>query len=168
MRGGTIVVVLAGNVCLLPGTGAIGADCECPCQCGREAGRCGIPRGYEAANAGDLQKARRSFVEVVRLEPKIPEGHAALGSVLLNLGQPAEAASELKRGLALKPGDPDMEMNLAVADVRTGKSSGGASAVPAIIGAERSLASRGRDRICAGIDRGRPAACGARASYARQ
>src|SRR6185437_9900125 len=56
--------------------------------------------GYEAANAGDLEKARRSFAEVVRLEPKISEGHAALGSVLLNLGRPAEAAAELKRGLA--------------------------------------------------------------------
>ena len=46
--------------------------------------------GYEAANAGDLEKARRSFAEVVRLEPKIPEGHAALGSVLLNLGRSEE------------------------------------------------------------------------------
>ena len=61
--------------------------------------------GYAAANAGDLEKARRSFAEVVRLEPKIPEGHAALGSVLLNLGRPAEAAVELKRGLALRPTD---------------------------------------------------------------
>ena len=78
--------------------------------------------GYEAANAGDLEKARRSFAEVVRLEPKIPEGHAALGSVLLNLGRPAEAAAELKRGLALKPSDANMKMNLAVADVRAGQS----------------------------------------------
>ena len=50
--------------------------------------------GYAAANAGDLEKARRSFAEVVRLEPKIPEGHAALGSVLLSLGRPQEAAAE--------------------------------------------------------------------------
>ena len=78
--------------------------------------------GYEAANAGDLEKARRSFAEVVRLEPKIPEGHAALGSVLLSLGRPSEAAAELKRGLALKPGDANMKMNLALAEVRAGQS----------------------------------------------
>src|SRR6202034_2802268 len=72
--------------------------------------------GYEAANAGDLEKARRSFAEVVRLEPKIPEGHAALGSVLLSLGRPSEAAAELKRGLALEPGDASMKMNLALAE----------------------------------------------------
>src|SRR5581483_8166552 len=68
------------------------------------------------------EKARRSFAEVVRLEPKIPEGHAALGSVLLHLGQPEQAAADLRRGLALKPDDADMEMNLAVAEVRAGKS----------------------------------------------
>ncbi len=79
--------------------------------------------GYEAANAGDLEKARRSFAEVVRLEPKIPEGHAALGSVLLSLGRPAEAGAELKRGLALKPDDANMKMNLALAEVRAGQSS---------------------------------------------
>jgi protein O-GlcNAc transferase len=78
--------------------------------------------GYEAANAGDLERARRSFAEVVRLEPRIPEGHAALGSVLLNLGRPEEATAELKRGLALKPNDPNMTMNLALAEVRAGRS----------------------------------------------
>src|ERR1700749_1254451 len=78
--------------------------------------------GYAAANAGDLEKARRSFAEVVRLEPKIPEGHAALGSVLLSLGRPQEAAAELKRGLALRPADEDMKMNLALAEARSGKS----------------------------------------------
>ncbi len=77
--------------------------------------------GYEAANAGDLEKARRSFADVVRLEPKIPEGHAALGSVLLSLGRPEEAAAELKRGLAMKPDDANMKMNLALAEVRAGR-----------------------------------------------
>jgi Flp pilus assembly protein TadD len=78
--------------------------------------------GYAAANAGDLERARSSFAEVVRLEPKIAEGHAALGSVLLNLGRSEEAATELKRGLALRPGDRDIKMNLALAEARSGQS----------------------------------------------
>lgn len=76
--------------------------------------------GYDAANSGDLEAARRSFAEVVRLEPRIPEGHAALGSVLLNLGRPKEAAFELKRGLALRADDAGMQMNLALAVERSG------------------------------------------------
>ncbi len=76
--------------------------------------------GYEAANAGDLEKARRSFAEVVRLAPQVPEGHAALGSVLLSLRQPKEALAELKKGLALKPDDPGMETNLAMAEAQLG------------------------------------------------
>lgn len=76
--------------------------------------------GYEAANAGELEKARRSFAEVVRLAPQVPEGHAALGSVLLSLGQSKEASAELQKGLALRPNDPGMEINLALADVRIG------------------------------------------------
>jgi predicted Zn-dependent protease len=42
--------------------------------------------------------------------------------VLLNLGRPEEAAAELKRGLLLKPDDPNMKMNLALAEVRARQS----------------------------------------------
>lgn len=122
MRDIVILVALAGSVCLLSGAYGVAQTANAQASVAAKQADAAFRAGYEAANAGDLQKARRSFAEVVRLEPKIPEGHAALGSVLLNLGQPEEAAAELKRGLALKPGDSEMEMNLAVADVRTGKS----------------------------------------------
>lgn len=76
--------------------------------------------GAEAAQAGDFARARQAFLEVVRLEPKIPEGHAALGAVLIQLGEAQAAVSELKRGLALKPDDAGMEANLALAEERAG------------------------------------------------
>ncbi len=122
MRRRAIVVAVAGGLCLLHGGYAAEQAAKAHTAATAKQADAAFRAGYEAANAGDLQKARSFFAEVVRLEPKIPEGHAALGSVLLNLGHPEEAAAELKRGLALKPGDPEMEMNLAVADVRTGKS----------------------------------------------
>lgn len=121
MRRWAIVVVLAGSLCLRIETPGMAQAASSSATTAAKQADAAFRAGYEAAHAGDLEKARRSFAEVVRLEPKIPEGHAALGSVLLQLGRPVEAATELKRGLVLKPGDPDMEMNLGIAEVRMDK-----------------------------------------------
>jgi protein O-GlcNAc transferase len=71
--------------------------------------------GYAAVESGDLAAAREDFQKVVQLAPEIPEGHSALGSVLVQLGQPALAIPELERALAMKAGDRTTETNLAVA-----------------------------------------------------
>ena len=71
--------------------------------------------GYAAVESGDLTVARDDFQKVVQLAPEIPEGHSALGSVLLQLGQPALAVPELERALAMKADDRIAQMNLAVA-----------------------------------------------------
>lgn len=123
MSRGKCATTLAGGLCLLLSAAGLAQTAHPGGSAGAttERANAAFHAGYDAANAGDLETARRSFAEVVRLEPRIPEGHAALGSVLLNLGRPQEAAAELKRGLALKPGDPNMEMNLALAEVRSGE-----------------------------------------------
>jgi protein O-GlcNAc transferase len=125
MRGGIKRPVLAAafaiGFCALLSTPAVAQASNAERAAAKQADAA-FRAGYTAASAGDLEKARRSFAEVVRLEPKIPEGHAALGSVLLNLGRPSEATVELKRGLALKPSDANMKMNLALAEVRAGQS----------------------------------------------
>src|SRR5579871_4168230 len=59
--------------------------------------------GYAARQAGQLNAARADFAKVVRLAPGIPEGHVALGAVLLELGQPAEAIPEFEAAAKLKP-----------------------------------------------------------------
>ncbi len=71
--------------------------------------------GYAAVESGDLAAARDDFQKVVQLAPEIPEGHSALGSVLVQLGQPALAIPELERSLAMKADDRTTQTNLAVA-----------------------------------------------------
>jgi protein O-GlcNAc transferase len=77
--------------------------------------------GSAAQQAGNYQAARVKFAEAVRLAPAIPEAHEALGAVLLELNQPAEAVSELETALKLKPADPGIETNLALAYASAGK-----------------------------------------------
>ena len=83
--------------------------------------------GFAANQAGSLEDARAKFAEVVQFAPQIPEGHAALGEVLFELGKPAEAARELQTALELKPGDAGFEANLALAYEKTGEA---AKAIP--------------------------------------
>jgi tetratricopeptide (TPR) repeat protein len=79
--------------------------------------------GYTARQAGQLEVARARFTEVVRLQPKIPEGHEALAVVLLELGRPKEAIPELLAADRLKPSDPAIQTNLALAYARAGDAS---------------------------------------------
>jgi Flp pilus assembly protein TadD len=75
--------------------------------------------GLAAAQSGDLAAARDDFQRVVELAPEIPEGHSALGSILLQLGQPAQAIAELETALAARPDDRSAQSNLAVAYEQT-------------------------------------------------
>jgi len=71
--------------------------------------------GYRAVQSGDLAAAREDFQKAVQLAPEIGEGHSALGSVLLQLGQFAEAIAELERALSIRGEDRSAQLNLAVA-----------------------------------------------------
>ncbi len=76
--------------------------------------------GYAAAQSGDLAAARDDFRKVVQLSPEIAEGHSALGSVLLQLGQVSEAVPELERALSIHPDDRSAQINLAIAYGQSG------------------------------------------------
>ncbi len=71
--------------------------------------------GFAARQAGKLAVARAAFAKVVQLAPSIPEGHEALGEVLLEMNQPREAIPEFAAALELKSGDRGTESNLALA-----------------------------------------------------
>ena len=75
--------------------------------------------GYAALTNNDLQEAREDFQKVVKLVPRIEEGHSALGAVLLQLSLYPQAIAELSRALKLKPEDAAAQTNLALAYARS-------------------------------------------------
>ena len=77
--------------------------------------------GLASVQRGDLTLARHDFDRVVRLEPNIAPGHAALGWVLLSLGDLGPAEAELKTALQLAPDDIATELNLARCETALGK-----------------------------------------------
>lgn len=77
--------------------------------------------GYAAQQAGNLELARAQFAKATQLAPQIPEGHEALGTVLLELGKPDEAVAEFQAAAKLKPGDAGIETDLAVALAQAGR-----------------------------------------------
>ena len=69
--------------------------------------------GVAAAAKNDYKTAEAQFGKVVQLAPQIPEGHRALGAVLLRLGKFPQAIQELEQTLTLKPGDVSAQSDLA-------------------------------------------------------
>src|ERR1700722_802509 len=76
--------------------------------------------GVTAMSRNDLKTALVDFQSVVHLAPQTEQGHIALGSVLLRLGRSGEGIRELEKALALKPGDNDLQLNLAMAYQQNG------------------------------------------------
>ena len=76
--------------------------------------------GVAAAKAGNLAEARRHFTRAVALTPMIAESHAALGSVLLSLGEFNAAVAELDSAHKLAPTDSSIDLNLANAETFVG------------------------------------------------
>lgn len=83
--------------------------------------------GLAARQAGRLDAAREQFALVVQLAPQIAEGHEALGALLLEMGNPAEAIPQLEAAEKLKPNDLGVETNLAMAYAQAGQA---AKAIP--------------------------------------
>ncbi|WP_161557243.1 tetratricopeptide repeat protein [Acidisarcina polymorpha] len=75
--------------------------------------------GYAAAQSGDLGSAKADFQQVVQLAPEIAEGHSALGSILVQLGQYSLAIPELERALSIHAEDRSAQINLALAYQQT-------------------------------------------------
>ena len=77
--------------------------------------------GFLARQSGNLELARAKFAEVTRLEPGIPEGHEALGAVLLEMGKTNDSIEELETAAKLQPNDAGNQANLALAYAQTGQ-----------------------------------------------
>jgi tetratricopeptide (TPR) repeat protein len=68
---------------------------------------------------GDLEGAKRHYLETARLDPKAPV-HNSLGVVYMKLGQTSEAIAEFNEALRLRPNDTDAAENLRYALSRGG------------------------------------------------
>ena len=77
--------------------------------------------GVAALSSNDLNTALADFEKVVHLAPAIEQGHSALGTVYLQLGRTSEGIRELKKALALQPGDRSAMLNLALAYEQSGE-----------------------------------------------
>lgn len=75
--------------------------------------------GVAALNGGDLNTAQAKFESVVRLEPRLEQGHSALGAVLVREGQWQAGIRELEKALSLQPVDQAAQLNLALAYAET-------------------------------------------------
>ena len=62
-------------------------------------------------DTGDLESARRHYVETARLDPAAPV-HNSLGVVYMRLGQNSEAVAEFNEALRLHPDDKTAAENL--------------------------------------------------------
>jgi tetratricopeptide (TPR) repeat protein len=80
-----------------------------------QAAEAAFRRGYAAAQRHDLPAARLGFQAAVRLAPGVEAAHAALGSVLLELGELPEAIRELEAARRLDHSDQSNLFNLCVA-----------------------------------------------------
>ena len=64
-------------------------------------------------NSGQHELSRRTFTELLELEPSAHYAHYALGQSLKRLGRPSEARTHLKLAVALSPRTPLYRQALA-------------------------------------------------------
>ena len=104
------------------------------CPASRFAGQAGpdevqrrSQRAREALAQHDLQRAVQEYAEILKIDPRNAEVHAAQGMALYGLGKPAEAASVLQTALALDSGQLMAELFLGLSRADLGQC---AEAVP--------------------------------------
>ena len=98
------------------------------CPASRFAGQAGpdevqrrSQRAREALAQHDLQRAVQEYAEILKIDPRNAEVHAAQGMALYGLGKPAEAASVLQTALALDSGQLMAELFLGLSRADLGQ-----------------------------------------------
>jgi Flp pilus assembly protein TadD len=74
-----------------------------------------VTQAQNAMRAGDLSGAERGLRRALALDSNPLVALNELGIVLARQGKPAEAIPIYQRGLSLRPGDPAIRRNLAIA-----------------------------------------------------
>jgi len=74
-----------------------------------------LTQAEDAMHAGDLSGAEQGLRRALALDPNSLFALNQLGIVLARQGKPAEAIPIYQRALTLRPGDPAIRRNLAIA-----------------------------------------------------
>ncbi len=77
-------------------------------------------RAAAAEARGDFETAIHELREAIRIDPRDPSLHTALGAAFFQDSYLADAIREFRAALALRPDDPDARANLAAAWIRLG------------------------------------------------
>jgi predicted Zn-dependent protease len=72
-----------------------------------------IGQVYLSTKPVDREAALKEFRELVRKEPRWPEGHSSLAAVLMKQGRTAEALKSIREVLRLKPHSPWAQLQLS-------------------------------------------------------
>ncbi len=84
-------------------------------------------RAREAIAQHDLERATQEYAEILKLDPRNADVHAAQGATLYGMGKPAQAATALQTALTLDPGQTSAELFLGLSKSDLGQC---ADAVP--------------------------------------
>lgn len=74
-----------------------------------------------ALRSNDMKTAEQHLEIVVRLAPQLEAGHSVLGQVLAREGKLAQAISELRKAVAIKPSDDGARLALAMTYTQAGE-----------------------------------------------
>jgi len=72
-----------------------------------------VGQAYMRADPPDSEAALKEFRELVRKDPRWPEGHASLAATLMKQGRKAEALKSIREVLRLKPNYPWAQVELS-------------------------------------------------------
>jgi Flp pilus assembly protein TadD len=97
-------------------------------------------------NLGALAPAEAEAREAVRLEPKSPEAHVALGLAAGALGREAEAGLSFREALRVSPDHPDALFYLGAVELRAGRAAAAAAILEKLVAAAPEYP-RGRETL---------------------
>jgi len=114
-------------------------------------------RGAVYDNRGEHERAVADFTEVVRLEPRYPNGYRNLGVALRKLGKEADAAAAFTNGLATYPGDEAMRLGRAAANAKLGRTEEALADLDAVLAVKPDLVEARANRGMLLMMKGEPA-----------
>src|SRR5258707_12478203 len=97
---------------LLPVSAALGQDPATPVPSAKQF----AAEGWAAFESNNLSRAEELLIKAVRLDPRQPDYHAALGIVYLRVRENEKALAQLQEAVRQSPGNAEFRLDLAEAN----------------------------------------------------